>query len=67
MPCPYGFVDFLQTSAILYHNGKADEASSFIRKGKKGGWKEALTPEIVAKFELWERKWLEGSDLKFTF
>jgi hypothetical protein len=38
-----------------------------MRKGQAGDWKNHLTPEMVDRFEKWEAKWLEGSDLKFEY
>ena len=38
-----------------------------MRKGKTGNWKEKFSPELTKKFEHWEEKHLQGSDLKFTF
>ena len=38
-----------------------------MRKGKTGNWKEKFTPELTQKFQQWEEKHLQGSDLKFTY
>ena len=38
-----------------------------MRKGQAGNWKKHFTPEMERKFEAWERKWLEGSDLEFVY
>ena len=37
-----------------------------MNKGKTGNWRNKLTPEMVKRFEEWESKGLEGSDLKFV-
>ena len=38
-----------------------------MRKGKTGGWKNHFDAETIEKFNKWERKWLEGTDLKFCY
>lgn len=38
-----------------------------INKGKSGRWKEKLDEKTVKRFEEWEAKWLDGTDLKFTY
>lgn len=35
--------------------------------GKVGDWQRHLSQSQVADFEEWERKHLEGSDLKFSY
>ena len=37
-----------------------------MNKGKTGKWRDKLTPELVQRFEEWEARGLEGSDLKFV-
>jgi len=32
-----------------------------------GDWKNHFTPELEKKFVEWEKRWLEGSDFKFTY
>jgi estrone sulfotransferase len=44
-----------------------DESNVFIRKGKTGTWREHFSPEVMKQFEEWERKHLQGSDLKFVY
>ena len=47
---------------------KADiSEAKFMRKGQVGDWKNRFTPQLVKKFEAWEKKGLENSDLKFAF
>ena len=46
---------------------EADVGAAFMRKGQTGGWKKHLTPDMVERFEMWEAKWLDGSDLKFEY
>ncbi len=38
-----------------------------MRKGKSGQWRSELSDEKIGRFEAWERRWLEGSDLKFEY
>jgi len=49
----------------LYEGNVA--SSAFMRQGKAGNWKSHLSDEQVKRFQEWERKWLEGSDLKFSY
>ena len=44
-----------------------DQEAGFMRKGKTGGWKNHFDAETIEKFNKWERKWLEGTDLKFCY
>ena len=43
------------------------ENAKFMRKGETGDWKNHFTPELEKKFVEWEKRWLEGSDFKFTY
>jgi len=43
------------------------DAPVFMRKGEVGDWKNHFTPELEKKFQKWENKWLEGTDLKFEY
>jgi len=38
-----------------------------MRQGRSGNWKSHLSPEQVERFQKWEQKWLEGSDLQFNY
>lgn len=38
-----------------------------MRQGKSGNWKQHLSEEQVRRFQEWERRGLEGTDLNFTF
>jgi hypothetical protein len=40
---------------------------TFMRQGQAGNWKKHLTPQMVARFERWEDRWLSDSDLKFVY
>jgi hypothetical protein len=44
-----------------------EENHVFMRKGKTGNWKDHFSPEVTKRFEEWERKHLQGSDLKFVY
>ena len=44
-----------------------DEIGQFMRKGKVGDWKDRLSPEMISRFEKWENKWLQDSDLQFVY
>ena len=44
-----------------------NQSNAFMRKGQTGNWRKHFTPELEKRFEEWERKGLEGSDLKFTY
>ncbi len=46
---------------------KSFDPSSFMRQGKAGTWRESLSVETVKRFQEWEQKWLEGSDLTFRY
>jgi len=39
----------------------------FMRKGKAGDWKNHFDQETQRKFQNWEQKWLEGTDLAFRY
>ena len=43
------------------------EGGAFMNKGKTGNWKKHFTPELEKRFEEWETRELEGSDLKFEY
>lgn len=43
------------------------DKTSFMRQGKAGTWRQEFTPEMIKRFEEWEAKWLEGSDLSFKY
>ena len=38
-----------------------------MRKGKAGDWKNHFDQETQRKFQNWEQKWLEGTDLAFRY
>ena len=38
-----------------------------MRKGEVGDWVNYFPPELEKKFQEWEKKWLEDSDLKFQY
>ena len=46
---------------------KNEREGSFIDKGKTGGWKETFDEKTIKRFEEWEKKWLQDTDLKFTY
>ncbi|KAK9511798.1 hypothetical protein O3M35_000391 [Rhynocoris fuscipes] len=37
----------------------------FIREGKSGGWKNALSPETVKRFDDWSREYLQDTDFPY--
>ena len=39
----------------------------FMRKGKAGDWKNHFDQETQRKFQNWEHKWLNGTDLEFCY
>lgn len=43
------------------------DKGKFFRKGKVGDWQRHLSQSQVAAFEEWEKKHLEGSDLRFSY
>ena len=43
------------------------QEGKFMRKGETGDWKNHLSEEQVRRIQLWEEKYLEGSDLKFVY
>ena len=43
------------------------ELTRFMRKGEVGNWKVHLTPDMITKFEAWEKKWLKDTDYKPVF
>ncbi len=43
------------------------ESTAFMRKGRAGDWRSHLSEDQVRRFEAWEKKSLEGSDLKFNY
>jgi hypothetical protein len=47
--------------------GNKHEKTAFMNKGKTGNWKSHLTPEDIKRFEQWEKRHLQGSDLKFQY
>ena len=47
--------------------GTNHEETSFMRKGQTGNWRKHLSPEMIAKFETWEEKWLKDSDYRPVF
>jgi len=47
--------------------GADSEMSAFMRQGKAGTWREEFTPEMLLRFQEWEEKWLQGSDLTFKY
>jgi hypothetical protein len=64
IPCMHPTCFCLQ---MMSKHAKTDTSAAFMRKGQTGGWKKHLTPEMVKRFEMWEAKWLEGSDLQFEY
>lgn len=47
--------------------GAKVERTAFMRQGKAGTWRASFTPEMTARFEEWENRWLKDSDFKFTY
>ncbi len=43
------------------------DSKAFMRQGKAGTWKESLSPELIKKFDDWEREGLKGSTLSFKY
>ncbi|XP_065217470.1 luciferin sulfotransferase-like [Planococcus citri] len=41
------------------------EDANFIRKGYSGQWKEKMTPEMIARFDTWSKKYIAGTDFEF--
>ena len=60
----YFWLPFQLSNKILDQN---TERTGFMRKGQTGNWRKHLTPEMVAKFEAWEEKWLKDTDFKPVF
>ena len=59
--------EFLQAYQKVLKNKNKTDTVSFMRKGEVGDWKNNFTPELEKKFEEWENKWLQYSDLKFQY
>ncbi len=57
----------LRQRNILSQEFKLDGEGCFMRKGETGNWRKHFTPGMEDRFLQWEAKWLEGSDLKFTY
>ena len=57
--------DLVKTTLNEFDN--SDKSLAFMRKGEKGNWKSHLTPQMISKFQVWEQKWLKGSDLQFRY
>jgi hypothetical protein len=62
--CHVFFFSFQIVSSVLKVNL---DKQGFMRQGEAGNWKKHLKPEMVARFEEWEAKWLNNSDLKFVY
>ena len=43
------------------------ELTSFMQQGKTGAYREGLSAETIKRFQEWEKKWLEGTDLRFQY
>lgn len=41
------------------------EDANFIRKGRSGEWKEKMTPQMIADFDDWSKKHIDGTDFCF--
>ena len=48
----------------MQHN---DYKGNYMNKGTVGQWKENFSEKLIKKFEHFERKGLEGTDLEFDF
>ena len=40
---------------------------SMLNKGLTGRWREFINGDLLTRFEEWERSWLEGTGLQFTY
>ena len=60
-------LQFQELNQQLQKKGKDKVDGTFMRKGQAGNWKKHFTPELEKRFQDWETKWLEGSDLKFEY
>ncbi|ENN80411.1 hypothetical protein D910_06340 [Dendroctonus ponderosae] len=54
--------DWLVKLSNLY---KPDESNAFMRQGKVGGFKDALTPEMIIKFDEWTEECIKGTGLTY--
>jgi hypothetical protein len=45
--------------------GRNKPNAMFLREGRNGAWREHLSPELAARFDLWTRENLKGVTLPF--
>ncbi|KAK5650680.1 hypothetical protein RI129_001709 [Pyrocoelia pectoralis] len=57
------FESFKKNDAVnQVHFYKKD---GFVRKGKIGGYKEEMSPELILEFDKWSKEYLKNSDYKY--
>lgn len=54
-------IDFLKKFNVIEGN------EPFIRRGKTGGWKDVMSPEILKRFEKWEEDYLKKMEPSTDF